>query len=246
MSKYLRTLLVGIALLGLNAQVYAQANDVDCFKCIDAPDIAGEAVTTYKIRPQAVTTSRIAKQAVTTNRIAGGAVSTSKIKNGAVTENKLSADLSNAMLGTRNPRVLDGGDNLIGYLVNISDDSWSVDVLTEQGYVFNGVAFNDGQSLYTGTIWYSGGSCTGTAYTDLPNGFVRLLYDETGTETLYYTDKNSAAQASPSILSMSGNGGCSAFCCAIGMGWPVLPNNPGVTGVSNQAYPVPIKIEYTQ
>ena len=54
MSKHLQTILAAIGLLGIGAQVHAQASDVDCFKCIDTRDIAGEAVTTYKIRPQAV------------------------------------------------------------------------------------------------------------------------------------------------------------------------------------------------
>ena len=231
-----RTFLICIALTGLSAQVYAQASDVDCVRCVDASDIAPDAVSINKIRNKAVTTSKLAPRAVTTG----------KIRDGAITENKLSANLSNAMLGTRLPRVLDGGDNLIGYLVNIADDNQSIDVLTEQGYIRSGLAFSNGQALFPGTVWFSGGNCTGTAYTSMPNGFVRVLYDETGVEKLYYADKNSAAQVSPPILSRTGNAGCSGICCGIPLAWPVLPNDPNVTGISNQAYTVPIKIEYTQ
>jgi hypothetical protein len=153
---------------------------------------------------------------------------------------------TNAIQGTGIPRVLDGGDNLIGYLVNIEDSNQSIDVLTEQGYIRSGLAFSNGQEPFPGTVWFSGGNCTGTAYTDMPNGFVRVLYDETGVEKLYYADKNSAAQVSPTILSLTGNAGCSAYCCAISRAWPVLPNDPVITGFSNQtSYTVPIKIEYT-
>ena len=69
MSKPTRTLLTVIALLGLNAQAYAQANDVDCFKCIDTRDIGYQAVTTGKIAKQAVTTSKIRNGAVTENAV---------------------------------------------------------------------------------------------------------------------------------------------------------------------------------
>ncbi len=52
MSKFIRTFLIGmaaIALLGLGAQVHAQATDLDCSQCVDATDIASQAVTTKKI-----------------------------------------------------------------------------------------------------------------------------------------------------------------------------------------------------
>ncbi len=99
--------LAPILLLGLCADVSAQATDVDCAKCVDTKDIASNAVTTYKIRDQAVTASKIAPESVTTNKIklqavtkkqlATGAVTTAKIKDGAVTGRKLSAELANAI-----------------------------------------------------------------------------------------------------------------------------------------------------
>ena len=104
MSKSLLTLLTVIALLGLSAQAYAQASDVDCVKCIDTRDIGFQAVTTGKIDQKAVTTGKIAKQAVTT----------SKIRNGAVTENKLSPDLLDALQGPSMVAVTDSVGTVVG------------------------------------------------------------------------------------------------------------------------------------
>ena len=75
MSNPIRNFLIAITLLGLGAQVHAQATDVDCIRCVDTSDIAPAAVTTGKIKRRAVTTA--------------------KIKNGAVTIKKVSSKLSN-------------------------------------------------------------------------------------------------------------------------------------------------------
>ncbi len=82
MSKLIRTVLIGIApiaLLGLGAEVHAQANDVDCTRCVDGKDIAREAVTTNKIGKRAVTTGKIAPEAITTGKIADGAITGKKV-----------------------------------------------------------------------------------------------------------------------------------------------------------------------
>ena len=110
MPKFMHALLIGVApifLLGLSADVSAQATDVDCVKCVDAKDVAADAVTTYKIRDQAVTARKIAPEAITTKKIkleavtkrqlATGAVTTAKIKDGAVTVRKLSSELANVI-----------------------------------------------------------------------------------------------------------------------------------------------------
>ena len=83
MSRSIRTFLVGITMMVLGAEAHAQANDVDCSKCVDTKDIGF----------QAVTTGKIAKQAVTASKIGPGAVSTGKIRDGAVTADKLSPGL---------------------------------------------------------------------------------------------------------------------------------------------------------
>jgi hypothetical protein len=81
MLKPIKAPLMGItliALLGLGADVYAQAaSDVRCTKCVDTRDIDTRAVTTAKIKNSAVTTG--------------------KIKNGAVTKNKVAPELKNAI-----------------------------------------------------------------------------------------------------------------------------------------------------
>ena len=226
MSKFIQTLFIGVALMVLGVEAHAQANDVDCTRCVDTSDIRREAVSTNKIRPKAVTTS--------------------KIKNGAITENKLSANLSNAMLGTRNPLVLDGGDNLIGYLVNIYDDNYSIDVFTEQGYVLSGLNFGSGRSSFAVFLWFLSADCTGTAFTSKPNGFVFEAYDETGTKKLYYTDKNSAAQSDVPVGSGRHQFGCGVAGGPLAFAWLALANVPGTTGVSTLPYPTPLKIEYSQ
>ena len=78
MSKFIRTFLIGIAVLIMGAEVHAQ-DDVDCVKCVDTSDIAGGAVNTSKIRKKAVTTTKLAPQAVTTAKIANGAVTVAKV-----------------------------------------------------------------------------------------------------------------------------------------------------------------------
>lgn len=87
MSRLIRTFLIGIApiaLLGLGAEVRAQANDVNCFQCIDTKDIAPKSVTSGKIAPNAINTSKLKKGAVTKGKIAARAVTSGKIKIGAV------------------------------------------------------------------------------------------------------------------------------------------------------------------
>lgn len=83
MSNLITTGLIGFALLGMGTAVHAQ-NDVDCNKCVDASDIAAQAINSSKIEKSAVTTKKIAKKAVTAHKIAAGAVTSGKIKNGAV------------------------------------------------------------------------------------------------------------------------------------------------------------------
>ncbi len=96
MSNLITTGLIGFALLGMGTVVHAQ-DDVDCNKCVDASDIAGQAVNSSKIKKSAVTTNKIAKQAVTTHKIAPGAVTRGKIADGAVTLKKVTPKLSNSL-----------------------------------------------------------------------------------------------------------------------------------------------------
>lgn len=91
----------------------ATADDVDCYRCVDAPDIAGQAVNEWKLAPDAVSTEKIQNLAITTAKLApqavgewklkSDAVSTPKIQNGAVTDSKLATSL----LATINKLVAD-------------------------------------------------------------------------------------------------------------------------------------------
>lgn len=110
MSKIIRTFLIAIApiaLLGLGAEVHAQASDVVCDKCINSSDIAGGAVATSKLKKQAVTKAKLADKAVTTTKIAGGAVTSGKIKNGAVTFGKLSSNVADSINGSIGGLILE-------------------------------------------------------------------------------------------------------------------------------------------
>jgi hypothetical protein len=93
MLNPIKTPLMGIALialLGLGADVYAQAaTAVRCTGCVGTGDIANTAVTTGKIKNSAVTTGKIKAGAVTTVKIKDSAVTTGKIRNGAVTTAKI-------------------------------------------------------------------------------------------------------------------------------------------------------------
>ena len=112
MSKFIRTFLIGIAVLGMGAEVHAQ-DDVDCIKCVDTSDIAGGAVNASKIRKKAVTAVKLAPQAVTTGKLAPQSVTTAKIKDGAITLNKVSPKLSNA-IGTS----CSAGESVVGMDAN--------------------------------------------------------------------------------------------------------------------------------
>ena len=104
-------------LLVLGVEARAQAGNVVCTKCVDAKDIATEAVTTVKIESGSVLTSRIDNQAVNAKKLASGAVSSAKIKKGAVTLSKVVPKLKNAIgTGCAPGKVVVGKDSS-GHLV---------------------------------------------------------------------------------------------------------------------------------
>ena len=114
MSKSIRNFLIGIALLGLGAQVLAQ-DDVNCSGCVDTGDIASQAVTTGRIANQAVTRSKIAPEAVTTPKIGPGAVTTGRIAIQAVTRSRIAPD------AVTTPKIQDGAvtmDKLASEVLN--------------------------------------------------------------------------------------------------------------------------------
>lgn len=106
MSKFISVFFVGIALLGVGAEVQAQ-DDLVCTRCVDGSDIRSEAVTTNKIKRKAVTNAKLADKSITSVKIASGVVTRSKIKNRAVNADKLSSDIVDTLNGSIGGIVLE-------------------------------------------------------------------------------------------------------------------------------------------
>ena len=144
--------------------------------------------------------------------------------------------------------MLDGGDNLIGYFFSMSPDTASrIYIISDKGYILNELLLINGDVRGgAGNVFYASADCTGQGYsTFFYSGFVRLAQDDAGVLKLYYADKNSIQQTFIGGSASDGGGGC--FALGEFSGWPVSPNDPAVTGISNQlSYTVPIKFEYTQ
>ena len=85
-------LLAGLAALLLfsNQQpAAAQATDLECSKCVDAGDVADEAVTGVKLAPNAVSNAKIGNGAVNAAKLAANAVTVAKIANNSISTPKL-------------------------------------------------------------------------------------------------------------------------------------------------------------
>ncbi len=143
------------------------------------------------------------------------------------------------------PVVLDGNGNEIGLLVSIGENHLNFEVITQQGYLFS-VSPRDGRTM-VGPLYFASSDCTGTGYTDASffNGYVVSLWDLTGVLSLYYVDKNSVPLTNFSVASVSTPGGCIVQ-AGPSVVYPVLLNDPTVTGISTDTYQLPIKIERPQ
>ncbi len=141
------------------------------------------------------------------------------------------------------PVVVDGANNEIGMLLSIDDDAQFVNVLTDQGYVIDGLELGSGESGgRSKPLWFVSANCTGTAYlSNTPSGFITLASDLAGGSTLYYVAKESIALSNFSFGSTD-QGGCSGIGGTLPFVWPALPNDPTITGVSSQPYQLPIII----
>ena len=84
-----RVPLICLCLVGLASEASAQATDVVCSKCVDTSDIAGEAITVWKLGAKAVTAAKIKNDAVTTPKIKGLSVTAPKIANGTIIAKKV-------------------------------------------------------------------------------------------------------------------------------------------------------------
>ena len=161
----------------------------------------------------------------------------------AISSNSATITANNAAIQAQlSPVVLDGNDNEIGLLADISDyDGW-VRVITQQGYILDQLELGSG-SVVAGLLRFASANCTGPAFTDLPAGFVGSRYDLSGVPSLFYAAKNSTATAGFVYGSSIGSGGCFAFGGSLRFAWPALPNDPAIIGIFSQSYQLPIKIE---
>ena len=224
--------LLAIALSPLQS-ARAQANDLDCAKCVETGDIAGAAVTTFKLKNQAETTSKLAKQAV----------STGKLQNGAVTEQKLSPAVAAAIQSAGNPLVVDGSDVVIGQLISIGENRWSMEVITDKGYLVSlTAAYAD---LSDGGMYIASDDCSDTGYVDFGTfgGYVTNLFDGGGVKSLYYVAKTSLPIENFNYGSVTYNEeGCVTQSGQTTV-YPVLPNDPNITGVSTDQFTPPLRVE---
>ena len=219
--QFISIVFLSITLPGL---ARAQATDVDCDKCVDSSDIARKAISTGKLRPEAVTNG--------------------KIRDGAVSNRKLSTGLSDKIEAARNPRVLDGTDAEIGQLISIGENRWSIEVITDKGYLLT-VSPRDGE-IGNGTVYFSNSVCSGTAYIDGSsfNGYVTNVFDDEGFSSLYYIAKDSSPVTNFEYDSLTfDDQGCFVQQGEASLVFPFLPNDPAITGVSSASFPLPIHIE---
>jgi hypothetical protein len=134
--------------------------------------------------------------------------------------------------------VFGGNGNEIGLLIGDGTFSGHVVILSEQGYDFT-------LSRTTGIIregvfptYYATTNCSGPSYVvDPPGAVFRSINDP----ALYYVDRESAPISIANGSYWYSSGVC-ANLVVLDAAWPSLPNDPAITGVSNQPYPLPIKL----
>ena len=150
---------------------------------------------------------------------------------------------SNAFAQYAAPVVLDGDDNLIGMLVDIDQDvEPAVVVLTPQAY-FVSIQLGGGSLFnYPGMMFFATSNCSGTPYSNSPAGNVFGAFDAAGVPALFYTDRASVAIADFNYLSYGTQSSCTTMSGTLDFAWPAVPNDPAVTGVSDQVYSLPIQI----
>jgi len=168
----------------------------------------------------------------------------------AVNDNDSRISANSAAIAQRGSvLVYDGNDTELGVLVDINDDQCCISVATPQGYIFS-VKLADaslaGTTNSAGSLYYESLNCTGTAYDlNTPAGFIVRLYDLSGVVGLYYASRDSVATADITFSSASSSEGCVTLSLPFQMefSWPVLPNDPATTGLSDVALAVPIKFQ---
>ena len=97
LREYATPALLSLALLGAGIQGAAAqtASDLTCNACVQASDLAANAVKTSELSNAAVNTEKLANNAVTVAKIANNAVSAAKIAAGAVSSAKIGPNAVN-------------------------------------------------------------------------------------------------------------------------------------------------------
>lgn len=144
------------------------------------------------------------------------------------------------------PKVTDGNGVGIGRFLNLTDSFGSVDVFTSTGYIVR-VGLQTGEvplAVPDYRLFFLEPDCVGPAYARMPSGFVYRLYKLDGSPALHYTPKTSAFIPGAAYASIGG-GGCQNEIGNIPYGglWEVMENDPAVTGVSTDTFPLPLHID---
>ena len=139
--------------------------------------------------------------------------------------------------------VSDSDGNRIGRLLSITDDAKFLSVLTDQSFIIQIRIGNGSLDTFVGNLMFESVDCSGEPYSSTASGFVTVAYDLAGLAKLFYTAKDSLPTELLAVSSMSGAEGCQPFGGFFGYVWPVWPNDPAITGVSNSAYSVPLRID---
>jgi hypothetical protein len=143
------------------------------------------------------------------------------------------------------PIVVDGNGDEIGQLITIGENLWNVMAINQFGYIVN-ISFQDG-ALHRDGLVYESADCSGTPYArtwGTFSGLVLISYDSLGNPGLYYVDKTATPVMNLPMCSSSFESGCEiSTVCGTETVWPVSRNEPTVTGVTNAAYALPIRVQ---
>lgn len=149
------------------------------------------------------------------------------------------------------PTVLDGNGTEIGLLISIGENHTVFFVVNQLGYI-QGIDPGSGSISSVGEVYFESSDCTGIGYVQYTfSGHVQAGPDSLGNPTIYYVDKLGVPASNIVLRSRSSEweSGCFSldpWPVSGGEGWPfwpVLTNDPAVTGVSSRDYLLPIRIE---
>ena len=147
-----------IALLGLGAEVHAQAGDVNCSKCVDTSDIALDAITSNRIKNESITNADIKKDIITGSRIKNESITNADIKKDTITGSRIkNGSITNADIKNGTIKEAKLAPNAVFERIllvrNISSDQ--VGNCTELLFILDEITDNDANNRYV--IWLEPG-----------------------------------------------------------------------------------------